>query len=73
MNLRLNNMVDSIDIFSVLSELNLHTNDKLLKEKIVTEIVANKDLYKAVYEASGDLEDTVNKAFDVVSTRNRDD
>lgn len=73
MNLRLNNMVDNLDIFSVLSELNFHTNDKVLKEKIVTEIVANKDVYKSAYEASGDLEDTINKAFDVVSTRDKDD
>ncbi len=66
MNLRMHKENDTIDIYNIIRELNLHTSDKVLKEKIVSEIVDNKAEYMMDSSSEENCEKIVNKAFDEV-------
>lgn len=62
MNLRSHNSVNDIDIFGLIRELGFHTDDKLLKEKIITEIIYHKNDYS--FEKNNEV--IIDKAFDTV-------
>lgn len=70
MGLRTHEATDDLDVFSVLKELGYHTSDKDLKEKIVSEVIANKNKY--IQDAKNNTV-VVKKAFDVVKEQEQDE
>ena len=72
MNLRMHKERESIDIFNLIRELRLHTDDKSLKEQIITEIIDHRKEYSKDFSLNDDCESVVNKAFDVILKENID-
>ncbi len=70
MSLRTHKTANEIDIFSVIKELGFHTDDKSLKEQIVTEILLHKDEYILNNDSH---ETTIQKAFDTIVSKNNEE
>lgn len=67
MSLRLHKDNESLDVYSIIKELNYHTSDQDLKERIIAEIVTNKDDYKSEnFNESDSCGKIVVKAFEAI-------
>ena len=71
MSLRMHKDKESLDVYSIIKELNYHTSDQDLKERIIAEIVTNKDDYKSEDSNESDsCEKIVVKAFESIISEN---
>ena len=70
MNLRMHREKASFDVYSVISEISIQTDDSVLKEKIIEEIINNKEEYRSELQADDDCKSVVKKAFDTVLIEN---
>lgn len=70
MNLRMHQEKTSFDVYSVISAINIHTDDLVLKEKILDEIINNREEYTTELQANDDCKSAVEKAFDTILAEN---
>ena len=70
MNLRMHQEKTSFDVFSVISAINIHTDDSVLKEKILEEIINNREEYTTELQANDECKSAVEKAFDTILAEN---